>query len=122
MSGARGGSVGVEERVNLVRRGLGWGPMGCSEGKRTGKREEVEVVRVWGRRRLWMKTGEEAPTHRLNGIAAWPGFDWLMDRLGAVKNWCGTRAAGLGAGKCVDDSAVWCENWHVPQPCSPARS
>lgn len=35
------------------------GTDGCSEGKRTGKREGVEVVRVWGRRRLWMKTGKK---------------------------------------------------------------
>jgi hypothetical protein len=33
--------------------------MGFSEGKRTGKREGIEVVRVWGSRRLWMKTGKK---------------------------------------------------------------
>lgn len=31
----------------------------------------------------------------MNGIAAWPGFDWLMDRLGAVKKLVWARVANL---------------------------
>jgi hypothetical protein len=69
-----------------------------------------------------MKTGKKRQTHRLNRIAAWPGFDWLMDRLGGSQKLVWARSAGLGAEKCVGDCAVWCENWRVPQPCSPARS
>ena len=50
------------------------------------------------------------PTHRLNRIAAWPGFDWLMDRLGVVKKLVWARAAGLGLGaeKCVGTGRLCC--------------